>query len=204
MKSSGSDRNRYLSTLRVLLIISTVLLLFSIGVAMGASEEGEHGAEPMGWVMTDTYRVMNFAVLFIALFLVLRKPVAQALSGRIQGIKDQLEDLEAKKKAAEKSLSEYNEKIALLDKEAEQLMAQYIRQGEEAKARILDEAESMADKLKVQARKNIEHEFEQAKKNLQAEIVEKALERAEQIISEKITADDQNKLVDEYLVKVVA
>jgi F-type H+-transporting ATPase subunit b len=147
---------------------------------------------------------MNFAVLFIALFLVLRKPVSQALSGRIQAIKDQLEDLEAKKKAAEKSLSEYNEKIALLDKEAEQLMAQYIRQGEEAKARILDEAESMADKLKEQAHKNIEHEFEQAKKNLQAEIVERALEKAEQIISERITADDQNKLVDEYLEKVVA
>jgi F-type H+-transporting ATPase subunit b len=204
MKSSGSDRNRYSSFLRVLLIISTVLLLFSISVAMGASEEGGHGAEPTGWVMTDTYRVMNFAVLFIALFLVLRKPVSQALSGRIQGIKNQLEDLEAKKKAAEKSLSEYNEKIALLDKEAEQLMAQYIRQGEEAKARILDEAESMADKLKEQARKNIEHEFEQAKKNLQAEIVERALEKAEQIISERITADDQNKLVDEYLEKVVA
>ena len=204
MKSSGSDRNRYLSFLRVLLIISTVLLLFSIGVAIGASEEGGHGVEHKGWVMTDTYRVMNFAVLFIALFLVLRKPASQALSGRIQAIKDQLEDLEAKKKAAEKSLSEYNEKIALLDKEAEQLMAQYIRQGEEAKARILDEAESMADKLKEQAHKNIEHEFEQAKKNLQAEIVERALEKAEQIISERITADDQNKLVDEYLEKVVA
>lgn len=204
MKSSGLDRNRGVSFLLVLLVASTVLLLFSIGPAMGSSSEGGHEAEPKGWVATDTYRVMNFTVLVVALFIVLRKPVSQALSGRIQGIKDQLEDLESQKKAAEKSLSDYNEKLASLDKEAEQLVAEYIRQGEEAKARILQEAESMAGKLKDQARKNIEHEFEQAKATLQAEIVEKALKQAERVITEKITAADQDKLVDEYLEKVVA
>lgn len=203
MKSSGLYRNRRFSFWLVLLIVSAVILSFSIEGAL-ASSEGGHDAEPKGWVETDTYRVMNFAVLIIALFLVLRKPVSQALSGRIQGIKDQLEALEAQKAAAEKSLSEYKEKLALLDKEAEQLVDEYIRQGKDAKARILKEAESMAEKLKEQARKNIEHEFDQAKATLQAEIVEKALMKAEQIIREKITADDQDKLVDEYLEKVVA
>jgi F-type H+-transporting ATPase subunit b len=204
MKSSGPNRTRGFLFMRMLLIISTVLFLFSIGVAMGSSGEGGHGEESKGWVDTDTYRVMNFAVLAIALFFILRKPVSQALSGRIQGIKDQLEDLESKKAAAEKSLTEYSEKLATLDKEAEQMMAESIRQGEEAKARILKEAESMAEKLKEQARKNIEHEFERAKMTLQVEIVEKALEKAEQVIVEKITTDDQDKLVDEYLEKVVA
>jgi F-type H+-transporting ATPase subunit b len=204
MKSSGLDRNRGFSFSPILLIVSIMLLLFSFGMAMGSSGEGGHEAAPKGWVATDTYRVMNFTVLVVALFLVLRKPVSQALSGRIQGIKSQLEDLEARKKAAEKSLSEYNRKLALLDKEAEQLVAEYTRQGEEAKARILKEAELMAEKLKEQARKNIDHEFENAKATLQAEIVEKALKKAEQLIREKITADDQNKLVDEYLEKVVA
>jgi F-type H+-transporting ATPase subunit b len=204
MKSSGPNRKRGFSFLRVLLIFSTVLLLFSVGVAMGSSGEGGHEAAPKGWVATDTYRVMNFAVLAIALFFILKKPVSQALNGRIQGIKDQLEDLENKKKAAEQSLAEYTEKLATLDKEAEQLVAESIRQGEEAKTRILKEAESMAAKLKEQARKNIEHEFERAKANLQADIVEKALKKAEQLITEKITADDQDKLVDEYLEKVVA
>ncbi len=204
MKSSGLYRNRGFSYLLVLLIASAVLFSFGIGVAGASSGEGGHGAEPKGWVATDTYRVMNFAVLVIALFFVLRKPVSQALSARIQGIKDQLEDLETKKQAAEKSLSEYNEKLALLDKEAVQLVEEYIRQGEEAKARILKEAESMAEKLKEQARKNIEHEFNQAKATLQAEIVENALKKAEQVIMEKITAEDQDKLVDEYLEKVVA
>ena len=144
------------------------------------------------------------AVLAAVLFLILRKPMSQALKGRIQGIKQQLEDLEQKKKAAEKSLAECKERIALLNKEAERLVEEYIRQGEEAKARIMKEAEASAEKLKEQASKNIEHEFEQAKGKLQAEIVEQALAKAEQVIAKKITDNDQTKLVDEYLEKVVA
>ena len=84
------------------------------------------------------------------------------------------------------------------------VIAEYVRQGEEAKARILKEAESAADKLEEQAKKNIENEFKQAKETLQAEIVEKALVKAEQAVKEQISADDQERLVDEYLAKVVA
>jgi F-type H+-transporting ATPase subunit b len=79
-----------------------------------------------------------------------------------------------------------------------------VKQGEDAKVRILKEAEAAAEKLKEQASKNIEHEFLQAKAELKAEIVEKALAKAEAIIKEKINSEDQDKLVDEYLEKVVA
>ena len=53
------------------------------------------------WQATDTYKVMNFTVLAIGLFFLLKKPVAQALNARIDGIKEQLGELEAQKKAAE-------------------------------------------------------------------------------------------------------
>lgn len=184
----------------------TALLLFGVGTPLLASSEGGgHGAAgAKGWVATDTYRVMNFAVLFIGLFLVLKKPVSQALGGRIQGIKEQLESLEEKKKAAEAKLAEYDARMAELDKEAESLLAEYVKQGEDAKARILKEAEAAAEKLKEQASKNIDYEFQQAKAQLKNEIVEKALAKAEAIIKEKINSEDQEKLVDEYLEKVVA
>jgi F-type H+-transporting ATPase subunit b len=186
-------------------LVLVALLLFGGAVAFASSEGGGHGdAAAKGWVATDTYRVMNFAVLAIGLFLILKKPVSQALSGRIQGIREQLEELETQKKAAEAKLAEYDAKMAELDKEAETLLAEYVKQGEEAKARILKEAEAAAEKLKEQASKNIEYEFLQAKADLKAEIVDKALAKAEAIIKEKINSDDQEKLVDEYLEKVVA
>jgi len=52
--------------------------------------------------------------------------------------------------------------------------------------------------------KSIDHEFKQAKLELQQEIMEKALEKSEEILKNKMTAKDQEKLVDEYLDKVVA
>ena len=146
----------------------------------------------------------EFYGLAIALVFVLRKPLSQALGARITGIKDQLEDLEARKAEAEKQLAEYNEKLSRLEKESEKIVEDYIKQGQEAKARILKEAESAAEKLRNQARRNIEHEFKQAKFKLQVEIFETSLSKAEEILKGKISGDDQNRLVDEYLKKVEA
>ncbi len=183
-------------------IVAIMLLLFLFSGVVAASGGGEQGSK--GWVATDTYKVMNFAVLAIGLFLLLRKPVSQALNDRIKGIKEQLSELEEKKEEAEKKLAEYNEKFLKLDKEAEQIVAEYIKQGNDAKTRILKEAESAALKLEEQAKKNIENEFKKAKSKLHEEILEQALVKAEDIIQNKITSKDQDKLVNEYLEKVVA
>jgi F-type H+-transporting ATPase subunit b len=188
----------------VLAIIALVILNAGVVFASSGGGHGEEGAAPKGWIATDTYRVMNFVVLAVALFFILKKPLSQALNARIKGIKSQLEDLEAKKKEAQGKLAEYNEKLSRLDGEAKTIVDEYIQQGEEARARIIKEAEATAAKLEEQAQRHIEHEFRQAKKELQEEIIQKALVKAEEIIKAKITDDDQDQLVDEYLEKVVA
>jgi len=194
--SSSMKRNS------IFLFIITALLFFFVGVALGSSGGGH--AEPKGWVATDTYRVMNFVVLVGGLFFLLRKPVAQFFSSRIKGIENQLSELETKKKDAEQKLKEYSEKLAQLDQEGKTIVDDYIRQGNEAKERILKEAESVADKLEEQARRNIDYEIKQAKLSLQGEILEKAIVKAEEMIKDELTIEDHDRLVDEYLEKVVA
>jgi len=186
----------------IMMVIMTMIFFGFIGMSLASS--AEHESKSKGWLATDTYKVMNFGVLAIGLFLLVRKPVSQALNSRISGIKEQLSELEEKKQAAEKQLAEYTEKFSSLEQETEKLIEDYIRQGNEAKARIIDEAKKAAEKLEEQARRNIEHEFKQAKLELQREILEKALQKSEEILKNKITAKDQEKLVDEYLEKVVA
>lgn len=202
IKRPGIGYKHSLIKSRTFLAVVIMLLLFLFSGVVTASGGGE--GKSKGWVATDTYKVMNFSVLAIGLFILLRKPVSQALNDRIKGIKEQLSELEEKKEAAEKKLAEYNEKFLKLDREAEQIVAEYITQGNEAKARILKEAESAAIKLEEQAKKNIANEFKKAKSKLHEEILEQALVQAEDIIQNKITSKDQNKLVDEYLEKVVA
>jgi F-type H+-transporting ATPase subunit b len=185
----------------VIIVVMAAMMLCFASAAFG-SGGGGGGSKP--WVATDTYRVMNFFVLAVVLFFLLRKPASQALNARIQGIREQLNELEAKKKSAEKELSEYSQKLLLLDQQTEKIVEDYVKQGKEAKAKILKEAESAAVKLEEQARRNIEQEFKRAKLQLQEDILENAIAKAEKLIASKITTDDQDRLVDEYLKKVVA
>ena len=204
MKIPGFKRRGDYQNFRVISAIILVLLVcLSLGIGSVLAASGEESAAK-GWIATDTYRVINFVVLLAALIFVLRKPISQALSSRIKNIREQLESLETQKAEAEKQLAQYNEKLSQLEKEAEKIIKGYIKQGNEAKAKILKEAEETAEKLQAQALRNIEHEFDKARQELQREIVEKSLEKAEQTLKKAITARDQDKLVDEYLDKVVA
>jgi len=189
----------------IMIFVSALLLFFAGAVFCSSGEEGGHEkGGPKGWVATDTYRVMNFVVLAVGLFFLLRKPASRALDDRIKGIKEQLSELESKKTEAEKKLAQYNEKLALLNKDAGKIIAEQIKQGNEARDRIVEAAGTAALKLEEQAHRNIEHEFKQARLKLQEEVVGKALIKAEAIIKSKITGKDQEQLVGEYLEKVVA
>ena len=184
-------------------VASTLFFALS-SVALASSGGGHEAAAPKGWVITDTYKVMNFIVLAGALFYIARKPVADFFSSRINGIREQLADLETKKDAAQKSLAEYEAKLADLEGESERMLEEYVKQGEDAKKRILAEAEAQAAKLEESAKRNIEQEFKAAKAKLQQDIAEKALAQAEALVRDSISSDDQDRLVDEYLGKVVA
>ncbi|MEW6076257.1 MAG: ATP synthase F0 subunit B [Thermodesulfobacteriota bacterium] len=182
----------------VLMAVTVCLLLTAAGLC--AASEGN--AEVI-WKKTDWYKVLNFAVLAIALIVAVRKPVSNALNGRIEKIKEDLKVLEAEKEAAEKQLNEYTRRIASLDQEVEAILKDYRQQGEAAKERILASARESADKITEQVKRNIENEFEVARKKLREDIFDQAVVRAEVLVKGKITSADQDRLVEEYLEKVV-
>ena len=189
--------------MRIALPLAALLAIAGVAMASGGGEAAGEGVA-MGWSEIDTYRVMNFAVLAIGLFFILRKPASAFLGGRIEEIEGRLAGLEQRKADAERSLRNYRAKLEEMDKEADRIVASYIEQGEQAKARILKEAEASAVKMREQAARNIEYEFARARAKLQDEVMEKALEKAEKLVRKKVTKKDQERLVGEYLEKVVA
>ncbi len=200
MKIMNFIQKRYKS----IFAMAGLILFMGAGLVFASSAGETEAAEHVGWLAIDTYKVINFAVLAGALFYLARKPVKEFFSSRITSIKDELADLEQKKADAEKALAVYAEKIANLDKESEKIVADYVKQGEEAKKRILAEAELQAEKLEEMAKRNIEQEFKAAKASLLQQVAEKAFQRAEGMVRESISPEDQDRLVDDYLAKVVA
>jgi F-type H+-transporting ATPase subunit b len=186
----------------MVILLMTLSLLLAVG-SVFASSGGGHGESSFDKKKDLLWRTMNFVVLAGALFLLLRKPASQALEARRQGIRNQLDDLEKQKAEAEKELSEYKAKLARLDKEIDQIVAEYVREGEAAKEKILQEAQVAAEKLREQAKKNIEHEFQGARLELMAEMSDQAVKMAETLIKKNISDEDQKRIVDEYLTKVV-
>ncbi len=184
--------------------VTGLVFFMGAGIVLASSAGEGEAVEHMGWLTTDTYKLINFAVLAGAIFYFARKPVKEFFSSRIKSIRDELADLENKKVEAEKILAGYADKIANLDREAEKIIADYVRQGEEAKKRIIAEAELQAVKLEEMAKRNITQEFKNAKAGLLQEVAERAFERAESLVRESISSDDQDRLVDDYLAKVVA
>ena len=192
-----------------LLVVLGVIFAFG---AVWASSGGGHGevkmAKHFGIEMTEKgwdliFRVVNFGVLAVALVFLLKKPIANGLRSRREGIRDQLDDLEQQKQEAQTQLAEYKARLSRLDKEVEKIVAEYIKDGETAKARIIEEAKAAAEKLQEQAKKNIEHEFQKARQELQADMAEQAVSMAAALIKKNIGDKDQKRIVDEYLTKVV-
>ncbi|MFW5908709.1 MAG: ATP synthase F0 subunit B, partial [Desulfosalsimonas sp.] len=165
------EKSKVFSAPAVILLLAGVFFIMLSGAASAAEETH--------WVATDTYRVINFVVLAAIIIFLLRKPVKQFFGDRTRLIREQLEDLESQKQAAEKKLEEYNDRLAALSRESEKIIEDYRRQGENLKAQILKEAEAAANKLEEQATKNIEREFARAKLQLETEVFDKAVEKAE-------------------------
>ncbi len=173
---------------------------FTLAFSSAGHGEGVHNH----WLTVDTWKVLNFAALIIGGFFLARKPVREFFSSRTQKIEKELADLEERKRQAEQSLAEYQEKFRNLDQESKQIVQDYIAQGEAAKAKILAQAKAQADKLEETAKHNIDQEFKAARKDLQRQVTAQAVKMAEKIIKDSITKEDQNKLIDQYVKKVVA
>jgi len=97
--SRGAERPR-----RYAGIIFLLILVVSAGFAVSAFAAGGGEGGSKGWVSADWARVLNFAVLVLLLFVVLRKPLPKMLNNRIDGIRAELSELEAQKAEAEQKL----------------------------------------------------------------------------------------------------
>jgi F-type H+-transporting ATPase subunit b len=149
------------------------------------------------------YRLLNFSIMVGVLYFLLRKPTKQFFAKRTKNIGNTIAELEAKKKEAEKTYEEYSKKLAQLDKETDRILQEYVEQGEREKDRIIANAEKAAVEIREQTDIAIEQEIKIAKVELQREIAELSVTAAETMLKEKIKEEDQQKLVNDFMKKVV-
>jgi len=185
-------------------VLAGLAILAAVAVAWAAEGHGAtHGGSITHEKLMDLiWRTMNFVALVAILLLTLKKPIANGLARRRQSIIEQFEELEARKDEAERKYREYESRLAQIDAEVTRIVDAAVAQGELEKKRIIDEASRAADEIKRQAERAVQHELTEARRQLRNEIAEQAAAMAEELVKKNLQADDQVKLVEEYLSKV--
>jgi F-type H+-transporting ATPase subunit b len=179
-------------------LISLCVASVAIG-AEGGGAEGDHG---LPW-MNFLFRVINFILFLGIIWYFAGSKIKEFFSGRKSEIKSELDDLQARRTDAESRLRDVEQSIANISKEREEILDQYRSQGEALKQSIVEEAEKKAEQIKKQAEVTVQQETQMAIDSIRAEMADQIIEAAEKIIKDKLKKKDHEKLVDEYLEKVV-
>ncbi|MBI4691034.1 MAG: F0F1 ATP synthase subunit B, partial [Nitrospirae bacterium] len=162
---------------------------------------GEGGKEP-SLFMDYFWKILNFGILFFILYKFGKKPLQDFLRGRTGLIEKTLKEAREAKELAQKALAEVEERLKVKDKEVEEIITSARQSGEKEKARLIEEGEKMKEKILGQARTNIDFEVKKAKEAIKEEAVEIAMELAEKKLRDKLSKEDQLKLLEESLVKI--
>jgi F-type H+-transporting ATPase subunit b len=152
----------------------------------------------LGW------RIVNFIALMIILVKFGAKPIGAGLSARRNKIKDEIEHLEQKRTVAEDAYNQFQVKLASVESEIDKVVERAIAQAEVEKTKILEKAEQAAADLMRSAEMAVQNEITEARRLLKNEVAEQAAVMAEELIVKNLTADDQVKIIDNYLEKVGA
>ncbi|HAM49580.1 MAG TPA: ATP synthase F0 subunit B [Nitrospiraceae bacterium] len=181
----------------LLLFLGCVLQVALASIAFGA-EQAPAGGEWKEWL----WKILNFGILVFILVKFLRKPLREFLRKRTELIEKTLKEAQEAKELAEKALAEVEGRLKLKDKEIEDILAQAQRSAKTEHDLLLQNGEQMKEKILEQARTNIEYELRLAKESIKAEAVQIAMELAEKKLKEKLTKENQFKLIEESVTRL--
>ncbi len=158
-----------------------------------ASSEGGYGDSGMTW------KIINFVILAVGVYLVWTKAISGLLTRRGSEIKNAIEEARKAKDAADRNAAEYREKLAILDSRVAEIHNELKLEGEAEKARIIAESARSAESLKAQAKIAAEQEIKKARIEIREEAARLAVQLAEEILKKELSPADQERLVKGYL-----
>jgi F-type H+-transporting ATPase subunit b len=148
------------------------------------------------------FMVLNFAIL-LALLAWKGAPIARkAAADRHDQIKTALEEAAKLRQEAADKLASFEARIKSADAEIQKMVEGMRADAEGDKRRILAAAETQAAQMKRDAELRIAAEIELARAELTREVTAAAAVATEKILREKVTATDQQNLVNAFLTDV--
>ncbi|MCD6268546.1 MAG: ATP synthase F0 subunit B [Deltaproteobacteria bacterium] len=193
------------------IVLAAVLVGLTVVLAQ-ASETGaaEHKSlytllaeNPMPLLKDFLWRILNIAVLIWVIIKFAGKPVREFFANRSETLRKGVQEAQEAKAEAERIFTEYQAKLDGLEGELKAMEAKASLEAEREQERMRQETEILVAKLKQQARQMADQEVASAQRSLRNEAAKLAVEVAERLVKENVSDSDRQRMVENYLEKVV-
>jgi F-type H+-transporting ATPase subunit b len=186
--------------IRKILPLVIILVFVSFTFALAAEGGGEEGHKAI-WTMV--WRIVNFVILMALLWKLLADKIKTYFIDRKDEIAQMIEEADKAKTDAEAQFADIQQKLKNVEKDIRDIKGAIMGELESEKARIIEEGKISAERIIQQAKWTAEQEVAKAKKDLKEHVVEMAGDMASGMITNSMTPDDQKRILEEYLNKVV-
>lgn len=206
--------------LLVLLLVCVPVALFAQpdsanNVAHGAEKDAHeqvhpneaHGAEGEapktyfgipGWIL----KLANMLLFIGVLVYFIGGPVKKAFAERSELIRRASDEARERRAKADLMANDIQARLVAIEEEVRAIHDRALAEGERQKKELITAAEAEAQKILAAARTEVDNRLKHARAELTAYAGQLASERAESILREKITEQDQKKLFQDSLREV--
>jgi len=153
--------------------------------------------------LLSTNEIVAQIISFLVLVFILRafawKRILSLLDQRKERIASDFKQIEDAKLEIEKIKVSYEEKMSAIEESARVKIQDAVNESRHVAQEIKEKAQSDAKVLMEKAQDNIKIELSKAKEELKEKIVELTINAAEHIIKEKLTSEQDKKLILGFL-----
>jgi len=156
--------------------------------------------------LLSTNEIVAQLISFLILLFLLRafawKRILAVLDERRQRIAAEQKNIEDAKHSVGALQSEYEEKLRSIERAAKEKMQEAIAEGRKLAEEIKKEARQEAARIAQQTKEDAQQAVIQAKEQLKDEIVDLVLDATGHLLEEKITEEDDRRMIRDYLRRV--
>ncbi|MEA4998136.1 MAG: F0F1 ATP synthase subunit B [Candidatus Limiplasma sp.] len=146
--------------------------------------------------------VVNAAILLVALYFLLYKPVRKYMNARTAGVAKELQDVSNAQEQLRQEQIQAQEALMAARKQAAEVVAQSVSQAQEQAQQILEDAHDDAEQTIKRAKTESDFIRKNARNEMRDEVANLSVALAGKILQREVTEEDHAKLVDDFLKKV--
>jgi F-type H+-transporting ATPase subunit b len=171
--------------------------------AEAGHEGGEGHAEKTyfgipGWIL----KLLNMILFFGVLGYFISGPMKTVFAGRSAAIRRAADEARERREKSDQMAGQIRARLAAIEADVQAIHARAEAEGERQKRELMIAAEAEAEKILQAARNEVDNRLKHARAELTEFAGRLAAERAEQILREKMTDQDQTNLFQESLREV--